>query len=71
MQKTKQDLVDELKAEIARDPEAAKQPFVSYGERSLSLVHMLKEIEDDTELGQQLVQSYLELAAHQEEQGVK
>jgi len=68
MQKTKQDLVDELKAEIARDPEAAKQPFVGFGSRSLSLEDMLKEIETDTEFGQQLVRSYVELAARQEEQ---
>jgi len=68
MQKTKQDLIDDLKKQIEADPEGAKQPLFGSGSRCYSLVDMLKEIEDDTEMGQQLVRSYLKLAAQQEEQ---
>lgn len=68
MKKTKQDLIDELKAQIAADPEGAKRPFVGAGSRSYSLEDMLAEIENDTEMGQRLVQSYLELTALQIQQ---
>jgi len=60
--KTREEIIEAFRAEIAANPEAAKLPIIGSSAGTRSLEEILAEIESNTELGQELVKHWLALA---------
>jgi hypothetical protein len=60
--KTREDVIKALKAQIAADPKGSKEPLIGAGTRTFSIEDLLKEIENNTDLGKKLLESWLKLS---------